>query len=114
MRVSIVALFCLALFASGCGTSSPTSPSNPGDGSLVTVFINNSTYSPNPVTVNVGQQVNWKNNDNIAHTATREGMFDNRIAPMSAQGAPVTMTTKGTFTYHCTIHPGMTGTIIVQ
>jgi plastocyanin len=115
MRATVCALLFLGLVGVGCGkSSSPTSPSNPGDGSLVTVFINNSVYSPNPVTVNVGQQVNWKNNDTIAHTATLEGMFDNHIAPMSAQGAPVTMNTKGTFNYHCTIHQGMTGTIVVQ
>jgi plastocyanin len=33
---------------------------------------------------------------------------------MSAQGAPVTMNTAGTFNYHCTIHPDMVGQIIVQ
>ena len=112
MRLSVLALASAALLTFGCGNdSSPTSPSS---GSLVTVQINNSTFSPNPVTMKVGQQVNWKNNDSITHTATLDGMFNNTISPMSAQGAPVTMSAAGTFNYHCTIHPGMNGTIVVQ
>jgi plastocyanin len=117
MRFTLLTILCLAVFASACGSSSsPSSPSSPATpaGGLVTVFIRNSQYSPDPVTVKVGAQVNWKNDDNIAHTATREGMFDNFISPMSAQGAPVTMTTAGTFAYHCKIHSNMNGTIIVQ
>src|SRR5262249_25723678 len=112
MRFSVLALGLLACVALGCSSSS--SPSSPSSGSLVTVQINNSVYSPNPITMKVGQQVNWKNNDTITHTATLEGMFNNVISPMSAQGAPVTMSAAGTFNYHCTIHPGMNGTIVVQ
>ena len=63
----VLGLGCLALLASGCSSSS--NPSSPSSGSLVTVQINNSIYSPNPMTMKVGQQVNWKNNDAITHTA---------------------------------------------
>ena len=102
----------VSLLVASCSSSSPTTPSSGGN--LVTVQINNSVYAPNPVTVKVGQQVNWKNNDSITHTATLDGMFNNTISPMSAQGAPVTMNTAGTFNYHCTIHANMTGSIVVQ
>lgn len=112
MRFSVLALASLALMAFACSSSS--NPTTPSSGSLVTVQINNSVFAPNPVSLKVGQQVNWKNNDTITHTATLDGMFNNVISPMSAQGAPVTMSTAGTFNYHCTIHPGMNGTIVVQ
>jgi plastocyanin len=113
MRLSVLAFGFLTLVtAAACSSSS--NPSSPSSGSLVTVQINNSTYAPNPMTMKVGQQVNWKNNDSITHTATLEGMFNNVISPNSAQGAPVTMNSAGTFNYHCTIHPGMNGTIVVQ
>ena len=108
----VCAIGILALVATACSSSS--NPSSPSSGSLVTVQINNSVYSPNPITMKVGQQVNWKNNDSITHTATLDGMFNNVISPMSAQGAPVTMSTAGTFNYRCTIHPGMNGSIVVQ
>ena len=113
MRLTVLALLFGALATCGCGNdSNPNGPSS--SGSLVTVQINNSVFSPNPITMRVGQQVNWKNNDSITHTATLDGMFNNVISPMSAQGAPVTMNAAGTFNYHCTIHPGMNGSIVVQ
>jgi plastocyanin len=63
----------------------------------------------------VGQVVNWHNLDSIEHTATLSGAFDTgRIAAFSAHDNAVTMSRAGTYTYHCTIHTGMVGTIIVQ
>jgi plastocyanin len=119
MRFTIPAIVCLALLGSACGSdnpSNPTSPSNPAtpSGGLVTVDIRNFLYQPNPVTVKVGTQINWHNLDNVDHTATREGMFDNFVNAMSAHGAPVTMNTAGTFEYHCRLHSNMKGTIVVQ
>jgi plastocyanin len=116
MRNLRFALFSAALLAVGCGDSSnPASPSNNSDGSMVTVIIRNNVFSPNPVTVRVGQQVNWRNEDNTDHNAIADGRFDSgTIPPMSAHSVPATMTTAGTISYRCTIHPGMTGTIVVQ
>jgi len=110
----------LVAFASACGKSSgptPTSPLGPGIDATINIKGNlgNQSYSPNPLTLRVGQTVNWHNLDNIEHTATLNGVFDSgRIPPGSAHDVPVTMRTAGTFTYHCTIHPGMVGTIVVQ
>jgi plastocyanin len=115
----MVVLF-LALGVLGCGQSTnPTNPSpNPGDptpGALVTVFITNSVYSPNPMTMKVGQQVNWKNNDTIEHSATFDnGMYESgNIPPLSAHDVPLTMNTAGTFTYRCRLHSER-GSIVVQ
>jgi plastocyanin len=111
----------LALGA-GCG-SSPMSPSGStspqGPGIDFTININgdrgSSSYAPSPLSMRVGQVVNWHNLDSIEHTATLDGMFDSgRIPAGSAHDDAVTMSRAGTFTYHCTIHPGMVGTIIVQ
>jgi plastocyanin len=119
MRFAIPAILCLALIGSACGDdhpSTPTSPSSPAtpSGGLVTVDIRNFLYQPNPVTVKVGTQINWHNLDNVDHTATRDGVFDNFVNAMSAHGAPVTMSTAGTFEYHCRLHSNMKGTIVVQ
>jgi plastocyanin len=112
-RCMLVALIGLALFAGACGKSTAASPSGPDN--LVTIFITNGVFSPNPLTVKVGQRVNWKNNDTIAHTATLTGVFDTgSIAPTSAADVPVAMNTVGTATFHCSIHAGETGTIITQ
>jgi plastocyanin len=119
MRFTIPAILCLALAGAACGgddsPSTPTSPSSPATpGGLVTVDIRNFLYQPNPVTVKVGTQINWHNLDNVDHTATRDGVFDNFVNAMSAHGAPVTMSTAGTFEYHCRLHSNMKGTIVVQ
>lgn len=117
-RLPVVCLIALSLAgAIACSSSSTTPGTTNTDASLVTVFINGSVYSPNPVTVTMGQSVNWKNNDGVIHSATSTSgpvTFNNSsIAPNSAQGAPVVMTAKGTINYKCTFH-GETGVIIVQ
>lgn len=109
-------------FSIGCGSSSSTSPTSTsaqGPGIDFTININgnlgSASYSPSPLTMRIGQVVNWHNLDSIAHTATLDGSFNTgNIPAFSAHDDSVTMSRAGTFTYHCTIHPGMTGTIIVQ
>jgi plastocyanin len=126
MRFTAGSAILLALFAVGCGQSSspsstaPSSSTNPegtNPPNLLTVTIKGGVYSPNPVTVKVGQTVNWLNSDTIAHTATDPGVFDiGSIAPTSAHsdnGDGVTFNTVGTFNYHCTIHPNETASVIV-
>ena len=71
-------------------------------------------YSPSPVTVAVGSSVKFTNDDIATHDAKADnGGF---TTPLISPGgtASVTMSTAGSFVYHCTIHPGMVGTIVVQ
>lgn len=73
------------------------------------------SFAPSPTTMRVGQTVAWKNGDSTAHDATQDGSrFATGTINAGATSNPVTMSTAGTFTYHCTIHPGMIGTITVQ
>jgi plastocyanin len=106
----------LALAGSACGSSGPAAPTASAD---VTISMlgdrGNQSYSPNPTTMRVGQTVAWKNTDSTAHDAAQDaGRFATAIVNAGATSAPLTMSTAGTFTYHCTIHPGMVGTITVQ
>ena len=111
--VTLVAFATIAAAACGGDSSNAASPS--GSDSLVTIFITNGVYSPNPLTVKMGQRVNWKNNDTRAHTATSPGAFDTgSIAPTSAADVPVAMNTAGTVSFHCTLHSGENGSIVVQ
>jgi plastocyanin len=118
-----IAIASLLFCSVGCGSSSPTGPSTStspqGPGIDFTININGDkgtqSYAPSPLTMRVGQVVNWHNLDSIEHTATLDGVFDSgKIAAFSAHDNAVTMSKAGTFTYHCTIHSGMVGTIIVQ
>ena len=110
-----------ALGAIGCGSDSPPAGPSTGSGSgngtsgnPITVFITNSVYSPNPLTVRAGQYVNFKNNDSIVHSATFDnGTYESGdIPPLSAHDAPVAMITAGTFALHCRMH-GEKGSIVV-
>ena len=115
----------VALIGSGCGSSNSTSPTAPctptptnpecvNPPNLLTVTIKNGVYSPNPVSVKVGQSVNWLNSDSIAHTATDPGVFDSgSIAPTSAANVPVPFNTPGTYNYHCTLHANENAAIVV-
>jgi plastocyanin len=124
---TLVALVGFILLGGGCGSSSSTTsptaactptPTNPecvNPPNLLTVTIANGVYSPTPVTVRVGQAVNWLNRDTIAHTATDAGVFDTgSIPPTSAHDVGVTFNTAGTFNYRCTLHSGESGTVVVQ
>lgn len=77
------------------------------------VSIVDFAFQPGSVEVPVGGSVTWTNNGSATHTVTSDsGAFDSgQLAP----GASFSQTfdTAGTFTYHCSIHPQMTGTVIV-
>jgi plastocyanin len=62
----------------------------------------------------VGDSVTWINNDSTTHTSTSDGgTWDSgSIAPGRAFSQR--FSAAGTFPYHCTLHPGMVGTIRVQ
>lgn len=110
------------LVCAGCGSSyssmtSPTTPSTGGNGTPVSMvsgasLLTTTAFAPSPVTVAVGASVTWTNKDNTAHTSTGSTWNSGPIAP----GGQFTMAfpTAGTFAYHCTIHPGMIGTVTVQ
>jgi plastocyanin len=106
----------LALGAAACGSSSPSAPTVAADVTISMVGDRGSqSFAPNPTTMRVGQTVAWKNNDTTAHDATQDASrFQTGIVTGGATSAPIAMTAAGTFTYHCTIHPGMVGSLIVQ
>lgn len=77
------------------------------------VAIADNTFNPASATVAVGGSVTWTNADPGTHTVTfNEGPDCGRLA----QNASVsrTFTDAGTFTYRCTIHGSMRGSVVVQ
>lgn len=74
-------------------------------------------FNPDKITIVIGKNntVYWTNNDPSIHTATSDGagVFDTGNVNQGAS-AQFTFTTPGTYTYHCTYHPWMQGTIVVK
>ncbi len=89
-----------------------TPATTPSVSDQVAVAISDFKFDPQTVNVPVGGSVVWTNNDGQQHTATSAGNFDaGAIDPQAS--VPVTFDTPGTFTYICSFHPFMTGTVVV-
>lgn len=78
-----------------------------------TVNIQNMAFSPASITVKKGTTVTWTNNDSVDHTVTAgNNGFDSGLLS-KGESFEFTFNTVGTFQYHCTVHPNMTGTVTV-
>jgi plastocyanin len=76
------------------------------------VDISNFAFHPPTLKVKRGGKVAFTNSQNVTHTASG-GSFDTKnIAP--GKSAVVRFGKKGTFAYHCKIHPFMKGKIVVE
>jgi plastocyanin len=83
---------------------------------VVTVTIRDYKFEPETVTVHQGDTVEWKNADNVPHTATEDGQkpaFDSGSLSTGATWRYVAAT-KGTYNYICAFHKYMKGQLIVQ
>jgi plastocyanin len=75
--------------------------------------INSWSFMPAEVTMSAGETVTWTNGGSLAHTATADdGAFDTDLV-QPGDSANVTLSTPGTYAYHCTPHPWMKGMITV-
>jgi len=78
------------------------------------VEIKNHSFNPKTLTVKVGSVVTWTNKDSVPHTATaNDQSFDTGNLKPGDSGS-ARFPTAGTYTYHCSIHPDMVGTIVVK
>ena len=94
---------------------SPTSaPTTTPTTAHANVDISGFAFVPQTLSVSPGTTVTWTNNDSSSHTiASNDNLFQSGNL---AKGATFSHTfgQKGTFNYHCSIHPSMTGKIIVE
>jgi len=99
----------------GGGAPSGTAGANLGTAAVTVEGTDALQFSPVSQTASVGQIVQWTNPGTVAHTVT----FDTEPSLSDATLAPggtwdVKFTKAGTYTYKCTIHPGMDGTLTVH
>jgi plastocyanin len=80
----------------------------------VAVKVDNFSFGPAAVTVPVGTTVTWTNRDDIPHTVvSTDGVFKSKALDTDDKFSFV-FSKPGTYAYFCSIHPKMTGQIIVQ
>ncbi len=106
------ALVTAAFLMFSCSKSNSYNSSNP-PASTASVSIKNMAFNPLSLSISTGTTVTWENNDTTAHTVTADdGSFNSGTIAVGARFTRAFSTT-GTFAYHCTLHPEMTGTVVV-
>ncbi|HEX6509831.1 MAG TPA: cupredoxin domain-containing protein [Chloroflexota bacterium] len=108
----VVAIVMSLVFGIGVGNGIP-----PVRAQTFDVSVLDNAYSPEPFTIAPGTTVVWTNHGQVAHTITSDDPttdpFDsNVLAP--GKSFSHTFNHPGVFTYHCSFHDNMLGTIIVQ
>jgi plastocyanin len=112
--LNILVLFISATTITSCGKGSGYTTPMSNTPAANSVSIVNMSFSPASLTVTAGTTVTWTNNDNMTHTVTADdNSFDSGNITIGTKFSKV-FSTAGTYTYHCTIHPTMKGSIIVK
>ena len=117
LSLGLIAPAAIAIAGCGGSSSAATAKKSPpaASGAASAIAISNFAFEPHTLTVSKGTRITVTNNDGTTHTATADDghPFDTGdIGPGST--ATVTLSTAGTYTYDCSIHPYMHGTIIVR
>jgi plastocyanin len=81
-----------------------------------TIVIDNFSFSPAQLPVAAGATVTWENHDDMPHTIVNDATpREFRSAPLdSGEHFSQTFSKPGTYKYFCSIHPHMTGTVVVK
>ncbi len=79
------------------------------------VKIDNFTFAPVELTVPAGTTVQWVNRDDIPHTVVSEDKTTFKSKALDTDdNFSYTFSRPGTYSYFCSIHPKMTGKVVVQ
>jgi len=78
------------------------------------VKIDNFAFTPQRITVKAGTTVTWINDDDIPHTVASSTKLFKSSALDTEDKFSFTFTTPGTYDYFCSLHPHMTGAIVVE
>jgi|SRR5215208_726139 len=118
----------LALVAAGCGGGDDNGDDGGGGGGDANqeqapaaksggaqVSMKDIKFNPSTVDVKVGDTVTWTNDDSIGHDVTSDTFKSGDPGGIGGGGTFDHKFDKaGTFKYECTVHSGMTGTVVVK
>lgn len=127
LRRALLPTLACAVLITGCGGDDDASTSTPATtttaaessgrgGPGVTVGIKDFAFDPQEITIAVGEQVTWRNDDATEHNVVGRGVEDPAKSDNLGLGQTYTWRAlqAGTMDYVCTIHPNMTGKVIVE
>jgi plastocyanin len=100
----------LLLFAGSRSVKAADQPS----AANANVKIDNFVFGPQTITVPAGTTVTWTNKDDIPHTVvSTDGVFKSKVRDTDEQFS-YKFDKTGTYSYYCSVHPKMTGKVVVQ
>ena len=128
LRLAVVLTILVSAMACGSDYSSPPSspsptptpepaPGAPSSSVVIPVgaeSLGNRAFIPADLNIAVGTTVTWMNTDSISHTSTSDGTGWNSGTLAPGRQFSFAFQAAGTFPYHCAIHPGMIGTVVVR
>lgn len=103
-RLVAAALLATGLAAVPAATSTAGGP---------TVSVADMQFTPASLKVGLGATVTWSFSDSVAHTSTSDQGFWNSGPKSSGDTFAHTFASAGSYRYHCTFHPSMTGSVRV-
>jgi plastocyanin len=102
-KLCVAAAFAAATFLSVSAQAADTN-----------IIIDQFTFTPQRVTVKAGATVTWINDDDIPHTVASSTKLFRSKALDTTDKFSFTFTTPGVYEYFCSVHPHMTGAIVVE
>jgi plastocyanin len=110
--IRIAALLCAISFSY---LSAPAGEMKEAGTSGNRIEIKDFAFNPQTITVKSGERITWINRDEEPHTIVSvEKQFKKSSALDTDQEFTITAGPPGTYTYYCSVHPKMTGTIVVE
>ena len=105
----------LALLGTGAGLIIAAHAAAAAEDKAVEVAIDNFAFKPGTITVAPGTRVTWTNKDDEPHLVASRVAGQFKSPPLDTdEKFSFTFADKGSFEYFCTLHPHMTGTIVVE
>ena len=100
----------------GAAVATATAVVLPGraDDAPQAVNVDNFTFNPQRLTIKAGSTVTWTNKDDIPHAIASVSALFRSNALDTDDNYSFTFTSPGTYQYFCSLHPHMTGTIVVE
>jgi plastocyanin len=108
-NICVATVLAVAVFA--VAATFPAASTQAAD---IEVKIDNFAFAPQRVTMKAGTTVTWINDDDVPHTVASSIKVFKSSALDTKDKFSFTFATPGTYEYFCSLHPHMTGTIVVE
>jgi amicyanin len=112
----LAAVVMVAMVLLSAGSPNVTANTQQAASATSEVKIDNFSFGPGTITVAVGTTVTWTNRDDIPHTVVSTDdpkAFKSKVMDTDEKFS-YTFAKPGTYSYFCSVHPKMTGKVVVQ